>query len=671
MNPIENALASRSRRWTANARFDVASAICLCFCAFLLQACAGVPVSSISPTVVAAQPTPTLPQATAVPETLDAAAPTILPAQIVREPITASNAERVRQLAWVGQGTANKVAWSPDGKLIAVASSYGVYLYDAARRQQVALLKHPARVWSLAFSHDGNIVGTGAGDSVARLWRVSDHSLMSELEGHRNAISAVAFSPDGKWFATASLDETARLWQLGDATLAFELSGHDSVLNDITFTPDSQFVATAGDRSWRTWRVSDGKLSRMIEQPLGAATAVAFSPDGSLIAMGSSGGEVAIRHAEGGAMVAYIKADAQSIERVAFAPDGKYLVSGGADRVIKLWQVSDGQLVREFKGHTNGITSLAFNPDGTQFVSSGADDTVRVWNVSDGSPIATLGEFTGDFFSVALNAEGTHAAAGSDHGDIWLWTVGEETPRVVRTDLWNVFTLAFNGGLSVVAGGIDGKVVLVDSVTMQIAREFTVDTSAVNSLAISADDKLLATVSGANVKLWRMDNFEPVWAQAHASGLVDSVAFNSGGTLIASAGTEGMVNLWDATNGKLIRSWDVGSAVKGLAFSPDGAMLAAGSILGDVKLWRVEDGELLHEFKSMPDSLRTMTFNRDGSLLITAGQGIVRLWQFQEPKLLNELKGHTGFEARAALSRDGTTLASVSDDGTLSVWGVK
>jgi len=75
-------------------------------------------------------------------------------------------------------------------------------------------LRHPSHVDAVAFSPDGQLLVTGSWDSVLRVWRVEDCSLIKVLKGHKNIVHGVAFIPDGKLLASASWDSTARLWEL-------------------------------------------------------------------------------------------------------------------------------------------------------------------------------------------------------------------------------------------------------------------------------------------------------------------------------------------------------------------------------------------------------------------------------------------------------------------------
>jgi hypothetical protein len=141
-------------------------------------------------------------------------------------PISAQKAHQTVQLARWGKGTVNWLASSPDGRLLAVASSLGIYLYDANNLTDVRFIETNAWVFNVVFSPDGTILAAGLGDGTIRLWRVADGSCLQTLEGHKDAVTSVVFSPDGATIASGSRDYTVRLWRVADGALLRVLKGH-------------------------------------------------------------------------------------------------------------------------------------------------------------------------------------------------------------------------------------------------------------------------------------------------------------------------------------------------------------------------------------------------------------------------------------------------------------
>jgi WD40 repeat protein len=159
-------------------------------------------------------------------------------------------------------GQVYEVAYSPDGRLLAVASSQGIYLYDTKTLAQLRFIESDHHVLSVAFSPDGQTLASGFfyhGSNPVRLWRVADGNPLSVLEGHKHNVKGVAFSPDGQTLASGGGygDNTIRLWQVGDGVLLRTFVGHTKPVVGVLFSPDGQILGSAGwDRTARVWRVS-------------------------------------------------------------------------------------------------------------------------------------------------------------------------------------------------------------------------------------------------------------------------------------------------------------------------------------------------------------------------------------------------------------------------------
>lgn len=284
---------------------------------------------------------------------------------------------------------------------------------------------------------------------------------------------------------------------------------------------------------------------------------------------------------------AMFKGHAYQVMAVAFSPDGKMVASCSGERKIKLWDAATGKNTATLKGHDNAITAISFSRIGTRLASADFSGTVKLWDVVSGKNTATLDGHADRVEAAALTfgPDGKTVASGSLDTTVKIWdaTTGKNTTTL--RDKTSIRCIAFSpDGLTVASGGCDKCVKLWNVASGERTATLEGHTGDLFSLAYSPDGKTLASASGDDaIKLWDVatarntDTLKPI-----NSGLVLSVAFSPDGKILASGNRGATIQLWDtathehvATLGKNI------CQVDSLAFSPDGQTLASTGYLMD------------------------------------------------------------------------------------------
>src|SRR5256714_685121 len=125
-----------------------------------------------------------------------------------------------------------------------------------------------------------------------------------------------------------------------------------------------------------------------------------------------------------------------SANAVAFSPDGQLLASASKDHTVKVWRVSDGALLATLTGFSDSVTSVAFSHSGQMLAAGSVDRTLRVWNVSDWSPIQTV--VSTDFIlGIAFSPDDSRLAEGGGYSGFWI--------HVLRTSDWQQIALLGSG----------------------------------------------------------------------------------------------------------------------------------------------------------------------------------------------------------------------------------
>jgi WD40 repeat protein len=311
------------------------------------------------------EPTPTLSPSVSI----------VTPVPLSGSAISPGNIERVAQLQFLESDNVKQIAWSPDGKLLAIGT-YHIYFYDAQTLEQIYVM-----------------------DSLQ--W-----------------VNSIAFSPDGTLLASASMGDSVQLWEVGGWGELRILAGSGDT-ESVAFSPDGRMLATATGSTVKLWDVASGNELRTL--PAGPVRTVAFSPDGRTLAAsaGVAGQEIKLWDVESGNELRTLTGHSNWINSVVFSPDGQTLASGSVDNTVRLWDVASGRQVRALTGHTNQVESVAFSPDGRLLASASWDLTVKLWDVASGNELRSLTGHTGWVTSVAFSPDGAVLASGSETVRLW------------------------------------------------------------------------------------------------------------------------------------------------------------------------------------------------------------------------------------------------------------
>ncbi|HEY0545011.1 MAG TPA: BACON domain-containing carbohydrate-binding protein [Pyrinomonadaceae bacterium] len=289
---------------------------------------------------------------------------------------------------------------------------------------------HNGAVTSVAISPDGQYVASCGTDNNVKLWRVSDGSLVATLTGHYDGINAVAFSPNGEMLASAGQDRSIKLWDVSNRSLIRSMGSTEFVLS-VAFAPDNQWLTSGGgysDNALKNWRLSDGQNTGIYQDSAGQNNAVAYSPDGHLLASGRANGTIFLQNLLDYQQNRVLYTDTYGVSSIAFSSNSQTLVSGSdTNQSIKLFATTNGQLLRTFTGPSGFVHSVALHPNGQTILSGGEDfggsyrGTLLFWRVSDGALLrAYTGETGGSINSAQYSPDGLLFAYGRSDGKVAL-----------------------------------------------------------------------------------------------------------------------------------------------------------------------------------------------------------------------------------------------------------
>jgi WD40 repeat protein/mono/diheme cytochrome c family protein len=254
------------------------------------------------------------------------------------------------------------LAFSGDGKKLAVAGGspgqFGnVQIWDVPSRKLAGSWKVSGdTVFGINFSAAGDQVAFGCTDKSARAISVADGKELLRLDQHSDWCLGALFTADGKRILTCSRDQAMKLSTLANGQFIDDINNPLEPMLCFARHPKEDVVVCGGgmgtpriykisDNQNRTAAKNDTNLVKELERQPGPVAAVAYSPDGTMVAAGSER-EARVHDAKTGSRLATLSGHEGGIFAVAFSPDSKFVVTGGYDGVVRVFEAKSGKLVR-------------------------------------------------------------------------------------------------------------------------------------------------------------------------------------------------------------------------------------------------------------------------------------------------------------------------------------
>ncbi|MBI1841658.1 MAG: serine/threonine protein kinase [Verrucomicrobia bacterium] len=549
------------------------------------------------------------------------------------------------------------------------------HLWQRSQSDSAATIGHHSNeVRKVAFLPGGETLVTGGRDATLKFWKTASWQLLDTFP-LTAGLRSMALSADGKSLVAGTENGKVTFVDVPTRQKRFASeSASWNAANELAFSPSGDVFAVGGRRGQiQIVEAASGKMKRLLEVKQGPIRALAFSPNGKLLASGcqeyrgSPTNMLVIWDTSTWLPLTNLNPHPWVVTGLQFSPDSRTLASCGWEPAVKLWDTKTFVQTASLVRHELPPLALAFSSDGKRLASGGGDQRIVIWDVATRVALTYFKGHLGDVWSLAYSPDQQGLISGGKDGTVRLW---RETPRQ-KAALFSPLAegighckIARDAGI---AAGIssDGRVQLWD-----MRSESSLGTVRGEQAALSPNGAWMATVTkGGRVTLLAVSNLQTLATFSVPSGGVRALEFGPTGSKLCFVGDEGQVTVWEWPHPRNHVSWSVTNRCVALAFAPDGRRVALGFIDGALQIWDLREGRLSRGWIGHRSEVLAMNFSRNGRWLATGGtDATAHIWDAQSGQRQSRLKADRLGVAAIDFSPDDTRVVTSAMDGSVRFW---
>jgi WD40 repeat protein len=535
------------------------------------------------------------------------------------------------------QGAASMVFANKRGtEVYAFGNGYEFYVYDVITKKIIRKTSFaPGANFTPVLSSDcQNMVMFDMMDMKIKVENINAGVVLWSKTFKKNP--ALGISDSSKYAAYAGTDKIIIVYNIISGDSLFALSGHTGTISALKFTNDNKYLVSASsDKTIKIWNMATGNNVMTLVGHSNSVSSIYFSPDGKQMISLSSDSTAKVWSTDNWNLIMTIKGNKTSFSCATLTGDYNKIITTGSDFAIHVWNGLTGEEENKFSGHVTAINYSGFiDNDSKVLTASPNDQSLKLWDSKTGSLIYTMSGFTGAIMNIAVSGDGKRVACSLSNNSIKIWDLTTETLiKTIETgSSLNCMCLNYDGSKLILSKGF--SMVIMDCSTGAEIKNYSFLSMMPTQLQIDSTGNKLVASAGLNLKLINLldgsiikemsvnfiiskfsaskdlstiyfsgwyDNYLHRWNTN--TGKYDRLGYTSHAnfvdidfcqkkTIVATAGTEPAIKLWDANTGKFIRTiyYENLTASMLIKFNQLGTkILATGTGFNNIRIYDVAD----------------------------------------------------------------------------------